>query len=232
MADDTDTSTPSTPKPDDAASTSTDNPAVPGDAQQTTARPAVDHPAIGPLKRQFPEISFRARQQADMTTLIVPRENIVEVCAFLRDDPDCRYDHCTEIGGIDYLGYPGKLPGRFCVNYGLTSLPHNSRLWLKVFLDPEHDTAPGSEINKLRDEEVQEKGDPGLKVDSVTKVWPGAEWMEREAYDMFGIIFVGHPDLRRLMTWNGFGNYPLRKDYPLRGVGEREGYKIVTRETA
>jgi NADH-quinone oxidoreductase subunit C len=56
--------------------------------------------------------------------------------------------------------------------------------------------------------------------------------MEREAYDMLGIIFVNHPDLRRILTWNGYGSYPLRKDYPLRGVGERENYKIVTREGA
>jgi NADH-quinone oxidoreductase subunit C len=115
------------------------------------------------------------------------------------------------------------------VNYGLTSVDRNNRLWLKVFLDPEHDTDP-----KLapRDEEILEKGDPGLKIDSVCAVWPGAEWMEREVYDMLGIIFVGHPDLRRILTWNGFGSYPLRKDYPLRGVGERENYKIVTREGA
>jgi NADH-quinone oxidoreductase subunit C len=56
--------------------------------------------------------------------------------------------------------------------------------------------------------------------------------MEREVYDMFGIIFVGHPDLRRILTWNGYGSYALRKDYPLRGIGERENYKIVTREGA
>jgi NADH-quinone oxidoreductase subunit C len=112
----------------------------------------------------------------------------------------------------------------------LTSVPHNSRLWLKVFLDPELETGP--KLNSPRDEEVIEKGDPGLKVDSVCSIWPGAEWMEREVYDMLGIIFVGHPDLRRILTWNGYGSYPLRKDYPLRGVGEREDYKIVTREGA
>ena len=84
----------------------------------------------------------------------------------------------------------------------------------------------------MRDEEAIEKGDPGLKVPSVTGVWPGAEWMEREVYDMYGIIFTGHPDLRRILTWNRYGSYPLRKDYPLRGVGEREDYKIVTREGA
>jgi NADH-quinone oxidoreductase subunit C len=134
----------------------------------------------------------------------------------------------AELNGVDYLNYPGA-KHRFAVNYGLTSVQHNHRLWLKVFLDPAGDTGPGKD---LRDEEAAEKGDPGLKVDSVTVIWPGAEWMEREVYDMYGIIFVGHPDLRRILTWNGFGSYPLRKDYPLRGIGERENYKIVTREGA
>ena len=195
-------------------------------------KPTIRHPAIEPLKRQFPEIRFLAREFRDMVTLVVPREKIVEVGAFLRDDPNLRYDHLTELNGVDYLGYPQKMPGRFAVNYGLTSIPHNNRLWLKVFLDPEGDISPGSDLNAVRDESIQSDGDPGLKVPSVCGVWPGAEWMEREAYDMFGIIFADHPDLRRILTWNDFGNYPLRKDYPLRGVGEREGYKIITRETA
>ncbi len=111
----------------------------------------------------------------------------------------------------------------------MVSIPNNNRHWLKVFLDPEKDTAPR---NDVRDENAESAGDPGLKIPSVTGIWPGAEWLERETYDMFGIIFTGHPDLRRILTWNGFGSYPLRKDYPLRGVGERENYKIVTREGA
>ncbi|MEM6562171.1 MAG: NADH-quinone oxidoreductase subunit C [Planctomycetota bacterium] len=195
-------------------------------------KPTIKHPALEPLKRQFPEFKLLAREFRDMVTVMVPREKIVEVCGFLRDDPNLRYDHCTEINGIDYYGFSQKTPGRFAVTYGLTSIPHDSRIWLKVFLDPEHETAPDSEANSYRDEEAAEKGDPGLMLPSVCGVWPGAEWMEREVYDMFGIIFAGHPDLRRIMSWNGFGNFPLRKDYPLRGVGEREGYKIVTRETA
>ena len=115
------------------------------------------------------------------------------------------------------------------MNYGLASVDNSDRLWLKVFLDPTQPTGPNTAI---KDEDVSEKGDPGLKLDSVTAVWPGAEWMEREVYDMFGIIFTGHPDLRRILTWNGFASYPLQKDYPLRGVGEREDYQIVTRESA
>ena len=188
----------------------------------------INHPALQPLKQQFSGTKLLAGEFRDMVTVIVPREMIVPVCMFLRDDPALRYDMLAELHGVDYLNYPGAAH-RFAVNYGLTSLPNNNRLWLKVFLDPTRDTAPGTDV---RDEDVFEKGDPGLKVDSVCGVWPGAEWMEREAYDMFGIIFSGHPDLRRVLTWNGFGSYPLRKDYPLRGVGEREKYKIVTREGA
>jgi len=139
-----------------------------------------------------------------------------------------RYDMLAEINSVDYLNYSGA-EHRFAVNYGLTSIDNNSRVWLKVFLDPTKDTAPGT---APRDEELAEKGDPGLKVDSVCGIWPGAEWMEREVYDMMGIIFVGHPDLRRILTWNGFGSYALRKDYPLRGVGEREDYKIISRQGA
>jgi NADH-quinone oxidoreductase subunit C len=162
-------------------------------------------------------------------TVVVPREQIVAVCKFLRDEPGLRYDLLFELNGVDYLNYPAA-KHRFAVNYGLTSIPHNNRLWLKVFLDPTQPTGTG--LAPVRDEDALTKGDPGLRIDSVTGVWPGAEWMEREAYDMFGFVFVGHPDLRRLMTWNGFGNYPLRKDYPLRGVGEREDYKVVPREGA
>jgi NADH-quinone oxidoreductase subunit C len=189
----------------------------------------IDHPALQPLKAKFPDVKFLVGEFRDMVTVVVPREQLLNVCTFLRDDPSLRYDMCAEVNGVDYLNYPGATH-RFGVNYGLTSVPHNSRLWLKVFLDPTMETGP--KINSPRDEDVIEKGDPGLKVDSVCGVWPGAEWMEREVYDMLGIIFVGHPDLRRILTWNGFGSYPLRKDYPLRGVGEREDYKIVTREGA
>ena len=189
----------------------------------------IHHPALAPLKAKFPHVKFFVGEFRDMVTVVVPRESLLQVCRFLRDEPTLRYDFLAEVNGVDYLNYPGA-KHRFGVNYGLSSVPHTSRLWLKVFLDPELETGP--RLNSPRDEDVIEKGDPGLKVDSVCSIWPGAEWLERETYDMFGIIFVGHPDLRRILTWNGYGSYPLRKDYPLRGVGEREEYKIVTREGA
>ena len=188
----------------------------------------IEHPSLPALKAKFPQTKFLAGEFRDMVTLIVPPEQIVPVCTFLRDDRGEKYELLSEVNGVDYLNYPGATH-RFAVNYGLVSVEFTRRLWLKVFLDPTMDTSPGG---ALRDEEVLEKGDPGLKVASVTGIWPGAEWMEREVYDMFGIIFTGHPDLRRILSWNGFKSYPLRKDYPLRGVGEREDYKIVTREGA
>lgn len=188
----------------------------------------IEHPALEPLKQSFSQTRFFVGEFRDMVTVVVPREQIVPVCTFLRDDPKLRYNYLCEINGVDYLNYPGA-KHRFGVNYGLTSYPNNSRLWLKVFLDP---TLPTDLGLAPRDEEIFDKADPGLVLDTVTGVWAGAEWMEREVYDMFGIVFRGHPDLRRILTWSGYGSYPLRKDYPLRGVGERENYKIITREGA
>jgi NADH-quinone oxidoreductase subunit C len=188
----------------------------------------IDHPALAPLKARFADAKLQVGQFRDMVTLIVPRERIREVCLFLRDDASLRYDMLFDLNAVDYLGYPGA-KHRFAVNYGLTSVSNNNRLWLRVMLDPTRPTEPGQDV---RDEKAMQDGDPGLMLDSVYPVWPAADWMEREVYDMFGIIFTGHPDLRRILTWNGFGSYPLRKDYPLRGVGEREDYKIVTREGA
>jgi NADH-quinone oxidoreductase subunit C len=188
----------------------------------------IEHPALPVVKAKFSDTKFHVGEFRDMVTLIVPRENIAAVCAFLRDEPKLRYELLAELNGVDYLNFPGAAH-RFAVNYGLVSLEHGNRLWLKVFLDPTMDTSPGT---APRDEDVMATGDEGLKVPSVTGVWPGAEWLEREVYDMFGILFTGHPDLRRILTWNGFGSYALRKDYPQRGIGERENYKIVTRQGA
>src|SRR3954462_12322575 len=118
----------------------------------------INHPALQPLKARFPDIKFLVGEFRDMVTVVVPRENIPAVCAFLRDEPSIRYDHLTELNGVDYLNYPGATH-RFAVNFGLSSTVHNTRLWLKVFLDPEHPTEIGSEWNKFRDEEILEKGD-------------------------------------------------------------------------
>jgi NADH-quinone oxidoreductase subunit C len=187
-----------------------------------------DHPALPKIKAQFPGVKFLVNQFRDMTTVAVPRENIAEVCRFLRDDAELYYDQLVDLLAIDYKDYPGA-KDRFAVTYLLNSTKTGRRLTLKVFLNPTRPTGPGT---APRDENAIAEGDPGLKVDSVYGVWPAADWMEREQYDLMGIIFTNHPDLRRIMTWNGFGSHPLQKDYPLRGVGEREDYKVVTRDSA
>ena len=92
---------------------------------------AIDHPALAPLKGRFPETKFLVKEFRDMVTVVVPREMILSVCTFLRDDPTLRFDMLAELNGVDYLNYPGARH-RFAVNYGLTSTPSNTRLWLRV----------------------------------------------------------------------------------------------------
>lgn len=125
-------------------------------------------------------------------TLEVDREQIVKVATFLRDDPSCLFACIVDVCGVDY---PAR-PQRFDVVYHLLSLKQNLRIRLKVVTD-EDTTVP-----------------------SICSVYAGANWFEREAYDMYGILFTGHPELRRLLTDYGFDGYPLRKDFPLTGYVE------------
>ncbi len=180
--------------------------------------PTLDHPTLPLIKSAFEEVKFQATDFRGQTTLIVAADNAHAVLRHLRDDPACDYDFLADVVGVDYLGYPARTQGRFAVVYLLVSYAHNRRLSVKVFLDPSIDTS-GIEP------------DPALELDSVTDIWPGAEWPEREVYDMFGIRFRNHPDLRRILMWRDFPAHPLRKDYPLRGRGERETYRVVERDS-
>ena len=156
------------------------------------------------LEARFGERLLRpVHQRHDETEIRVGPADLIEVLRELHDDPELDFVFLADLAGVD-TGVSMQSV------YNLWS--RTSGDWLRVIADG------------------MPREDP--RVPSVTGLWPGAEWMEREAYDMFGIVFVGHPDLRRILTWNGFGSYPLRKDYPLRGIGERENYKIVTREGA
>jgi NADH-quinone oxidoreductase subunit C len=122
-------------------------------------------------------------------TVIVPREHIVPICEFLRDENG--FDMLADLCGCDRG--PEEDP-RFEVNYHLFSTTHYDRLRLKILLDED---------------------DP--KVESVSGVWKTADWHERETYDLVGVIFDGHPDLRRILLPSDFDGHALRKDYPLRG---------------
>lgn len=178
-------------------------------------RCAEDHPCIVALRERFADIDFAPAPlvrhkdvPSDQWAVHVGPERLLEVMAFLRNDPRCLMEQLIDLTCVDYLNFPGARD-RFGVIYSLLSLTHNHRLWVRCLVN-----------------------DPDPTVPSVTGIWKGADWMEREVYDMFGIRFSGHPDLRRILTWEGFGAYPLRKDYPLRGRGERESYEILSRDSA
>ncbi len=125
-------------------------------------------------------------------SITVPGSQIISVLTFLRDDVQCQFVNFTDLSGVDY---PGRV-NRFDVVYQLMSPRHNLRIRIRVITDED------------------------TPVPSITGVYPGAFWYEREAYDMYGILFSGHPDLRRLLTDYGFEGHPLRKDFPLTGFVE------------
>jgi NADH-quinone oxidoreductase subunit C len=133
-------------------------------------------------------------------TLELTRGELRKAAKRLRDDNLFRFEQLIDVCGVDYSTYraespEGVRPGpRFAVVYHLLSVSRNQRLRLQVFLD---DQLP--------------------VVDSVVDLWPSANWFEREAFDLFGIVFEGHPDLRRLLTDYGFIGHPFRKDFPLSG---------------
>jgi len=168
------------------------------------------------LQERFPELGLEARalctyldgRDSGQWCVHVPAERLLEVLRFLRDDERSRFEQLCDLTCVDYLNYPGATD-RFGVVYSLLSLTHNHRLWVKVFVN-----------------------DPDPEVPSVTSLWRGAEWPEREVYDLFGIRFAGHPDLRRIVLPQNFVDHPLRKDYPLKGKGEREAFEVVGRDSA
>jgi len=147
------------------------------------------HPVLKKLQEKFPGSLFEAKTFREETTVTVPKKEIVEICKLLYADPDLQYQFLTDLCGLDF--FPER--PRFEVVYLLTSLRTNQRLRLKV------------------------KVGEGESVLSVESVWKAANWLEREVYDLFGIPFEKHPDLRRILLWDGFEGHPLRKDFPVEG---------------
>ena len=179
---------------------------------------AIDHPTLAHVKNAFPSTALTATSFRGQTSLIVPEANAHDVLTFLRNDPNCDYAFLSDVTAVDYLDYPIEQPGRFAVVWVLRSYTHSLLLVVKTYVSPTLDTT-GNEI------------DPALSIASVCDVWAGAEWMEREVFDMFGITFRDHPDLRRILLWKDFPAFPLRKDYPLRGRGERNNLAVLDRDS-
>jgi NADH-quinone oxidoreductase subunit C len=172
------------------------------------------------IEARAPDLLQRVTSLPDELCYEVQPANIKALCLTLRDDPDLRFEQLIDLAGIDYLDYgvsewktisatgsgfsrgvnrggPRKPHdgARFAVAYHLLSVTHNHRLRLRARCEDAEDPI----------------------IDSVVDVWPAANWFEREAFDLFGILFTGHPDLRRILTDYGFIGHPFRKDFPLIG---------------
>jgi len=176
------------------------------------------------IKNQFSHLTFEESIAFGELTIEVSQENLLEACQLLRDRPEFAFDCLMDLCGVDYLEYGisewetfhATAAGferavdrsgekqviqwdkpRFAVVYHLLSTEHNHRLRLRVFVE-----------------------ENSLLVESVINIWPVANWFEREAFDLYGILFKGHPDLRRILTDYGFIGHPFRKNFPL--IGEVE----------
>lgn len=150
------------------------------------------NPSVEALRRQFGGAIGRALVSCGDTIVYVVPANLREILAYLKEDPGERYDYLVDITAVEYRDAERPIE----VVYELFSLDRRAQLRVKVELDKQQ----------------------ALVVDSVVPLWRGADWLEREVYDMFGVTFRGHPDLRRILMWETYAEgYPLRKDFPLRG---------------
>lgn len=154
----------------------------------------------------------------DEVTLTLAASSLSKSMSVLRDAPKLKFDLLIDVCGVDYADHPDKhqLKSRFAVIYHLLSIDLNHRIRIRVFCEDDEQPV----------------------VASVVDIWAGANWFERETFDLYGIVFDGHPDLRRLLTDYGFVGHPLRKDFPLSGhvemrydpVEKRVVYQPVTIE--
>jgi NADH-quinone oxidoreductase subunit C len=181
---------------------------APEPGRDQTHPPAGEYPPIAAVIGRFGAEGISIEEYGGQYRLIVPKAKLLEVMTFLKSGPALAFDYLIDVHGQDYLHFRGARD-RFCVVYQLLSHAHNRRLWVKVLLN-----------------------EPDLHLPSVQPLWKGADWLEREVYDMFGIVFDGHPDLRRVLMPKVFRDWPLRKDYPLTGKGERHDFLKVERTEA
>jgi NADH-quinone oxidoreductase subunit C len=155
------------------------------------------------LREQFGSDSFTTSAFRDNHRLVVKPDRVLSFLKFLKEN--LGFDLLFELTAADYLKYPGARD-RFGVVWGLTNTSTGQRVFLKTYLN-----------------------EPDLIVPSAFPLWRGADWMEREVFDMYGIVFEGHPNLQRILMPEAYTSFPLRKDYPLRGRGERHNFPVITR---
>jgi NADH-quinone oxidoreductase subunit C len=158
---------------------------------------------LSALNERLGEGSFTTSEFRDNQRVIVSAAKLYTALECLKQS--CGFDMLVDVTAVDYLHYPDARD-RFAVVYALLNVTTGARIYVKTFLN-----------------------EPDLKVPSAFSLWKGADWMEREVYDMYGIMFEGHPNLRRILMPEEFTAFPLRKDYPLRGKGERHNFPVLTR---
>lgn len=162
-------------------------------------------PYLDTLSAKFP-VAFTTSEFRDNKRVVIPAEKVsvlFDLLACLKNE--CGFDFLCDLAGIDYLNYPNATD-RYAVVYALVNTKTGERVFVKAFAN-----------------------DPDPEFPSAVSLWRGADWMEREVYDMYGVRFSDHPDLRRILMPAEFTAYPLRKDYPLRGHGERHNFQAITR---
>lgn len=155
------------------------------------------------LREAFGTDSFVMSEFRDNVRVHIDRARVFEFLKYLKEQMG--FDMLADLTAVDYLYYPDATD-RFGVIYVLLNTTTGARLVVKTMLN-----------------------EPNLKLPSAFPLWKGADWMEREVYDMYGIRFEGHPNLLRILMPQEFATYPLRKDYPLRGRGERHNFPVITR---
>jgi NADH-quinone oxidoreductase subunit C len=159
-----------------------------GPPAKLEGKDASAHPWVESVRAGVPGSVLSAREYARQVTVVVEREKVADVARHLKEKEDFRY--CVDVTAVDWK----KREPRFDVVYHFYSFSKNDRIRVKCGVAD------------------------GQEVPSIAGVFLAADWSEREAYDMFGIRFAGHPDLRRILTWEGFNGHPLRKDFPLEGI--------------
>lgn len=167
--------------------------------------PGTREELIEAVKARVGPAFVRVAPGVDMAAVVVRPEAAHDALRALRDDPALAFVFLADLTCVDYLGYPLPQDGRFAVVYHLHSFRLGDRLRVTAFLPTE-----------------------SPRIRSAADLWGNANWLEREIYDLFGIRFDGHPDLRRILMPDDYSGHPLRKDYPLRGRGERDAFPAVT----
>ena len=166
------------------------------------------HPVIEQIKAQFPQAIVKTTEFRGDLSLQVRRENLLEVAQYLHDDPEMSFDYIVHVSSVDWLNEPQSAEGRFEVVYEFYSIRRRRRIRIKTRV-PEEDCV----------------------VDSLCEIWRGAEFMEREVYDMMGIRFSNHPDLRRILLPDDYSEgFPLRKDFPVEGKGWRDTFEFLEKQ--